>query len=119
MIILNKENFKKEVFQEDILTIVYFWSPDCQFCRMMGPYVDEIEEKYADKYKFCKVNVSKDPESIIACMYNVDTTPTLLMLDCGDVVAKAVGVLMPNDIIAELDLDEKNLPTEEHEANIE
>ena len=119
MIIVNRNNFKQEVFQEDVAVFVYFWSPDCQFCRMMGPYVDEIEEKYTGKYKFCKINIANDSEYFIAQLYKVDTTPTIVLFDKGDEVARAVGVLMPKDIIDELDLDEKNLPTNEHEANIE
>ena len=113
MIILNKDNFKQEIFQEDIKTIVYFWGTSCEFSRMMTPYIDEVEEKYCDKYKFCKINVDKEPA--ISTMYGIDTTPTVLLLDCGDICARAIGVLMPKDIIDELGLESENTPEEEQE----
>ena len=48
-------------------------------------------------------------------MYGIDTTPTVLLLDCGDICARAIGVLMPKDIIEELGLESENTPEEEQE----
>ncbi len=114
---VDKNNFKQEVFQEDEKVILYIWADDCEYCRMMRPYIEEVEEKHEDKYKFCKLNKAKDEGFVVAAIYGVFTTPTTLLLDCGDVLARATGIMMPNLLIKELGLqdevDKEKAPEEE------
>ena len=113
---VDRNNFKQEIFQEDEKVILYIWADDCEYCRMMRPYIEEVEEKYEDQYKFCKLNTREDAGVAIAALYGVDTTPTTLLMDCGDVLGRATGMMMPVELIKALGLpseEEEEAPAEE------
>ena len=69
------ENFKKEVLESDIPTLVDFWAEWCMPCRMVAPVVEEIAKKYQGKLKVCKLNV--DEAGNTASNYEIMGIPTV------------------------------------------
>jgi len=88
-ITLDESNFEDEVIFSDIPVLVDFWAEWCGPCRMLGPIVSAIAEKYEGKLKVCKLNV-EDAMSI-ADEYNIENIPAIKFFKNGDVVEESLG----------------------------
>ena len=93
---VNDENFKEEVLESDIPTLVDFWAEWCMPCRMVAPVVEEIAKEYQGKLKVCKLNV--DEAGNTASNYDIMGIPTLLIFKNGKVAGKIVGALPKTEL---------------------
>jgi thioredoxin 2 len=84
------DNSYHAVVEEAALPVlVDLWAPWCGPCRMISPALEEITRARAGKVKLVKVNVDESPQ--IAGRHGVQSIPTLLVLDHGNVVARQTG----------------------------
>lgn len=95
---LNQHNFREEVLNSDQKVLLDFWAPWCGPCRMVVPLVEQIAEERPD-IKVGKINVEEQPE--LAAQYGIRSIPTLMVLEGGNVVRKAMGA-RPKKAILEL-----------------
>jgi len=93
---VNDENFKQEVLESDIPTLVDFWADWCMPCRMVAPVVEEIAREYQGKLKVCKLNV--DEARNTASNYGIMSIPTLAIFKNGKVADKIVGALPKTEL---------------------
>ena len=93
---VNDENFKQEVLESDIPTLVDFWADWCMPCRMVAPVVEEIAKEYQGKLKVCKLNV--DEARNTASNYGIMSIPTLAIFKNGKVADKIVGALPKTEL---------------------
>jgi len=98
---LSSANFDAEVLQSEVPVLVDFWAPWCGPCRMMGPIIDSMAAKYADKVKVTKVNV--DEAGDIAGRYGVRSIPTLMIFKGGQQVDTVVGAVPETELSGRLD----------------
>ncbi len=75
--------------RENSVVLVDFWAPWCGPCRMIGPFIEQIAEAYADKALVCKVNVDECQD--VAAKFGVSSIPTVLLFRDGELVDRAVG----------------------------
>ncbi len=87
---ITKENFQKEVVESRKPVLIDFWAAWCGPCRMMSPVVDEIGEE-RDDIVVGKVNVDEQPE--LAAQFQVMSIPTLVVLQDGKTVNRAMGAM--------------------------
>ena len=93
----NATNWKEEVLQSSVLTVVDFWHERCPWCIRLNPIFDEVAEEYKGKIKFVKLNVLASPGNReIAIRYGVMGTPTLVFFCAGRPVEEVVG-FMPKE----------------------
>ena len=96
VIVVNKDNFQKEVLESDRTVLIDFWASWCGPCRMVSPIVDEIAQEHPE-IKVCKVNV--DEEGELAAQFGVMSIPSLFVIKEGKVVNQSVGALPKNQIL--------------------
>ena len=93
---ITDDTFDKEVLRATLPVLVDFWAPWCGPCRMVGPIVDSLAGKNADKVKFCKLNVDENQQ--IAANAGVQSIPLLLFYKDGKRVDEMVGAV-PESVI--------------------
>lgn len=93
-------NFQSEVLESDIPVLVDFYADWCGPCKMMGPVVAAMAEKFDGKMKIGKLNVDDDGE--VAQKYRVASIPTFIIFKNGEPVANYLGSMSADDLEAKL-----------------
>ena len=86
----NDNNFKEEVLNSDKPVLVDFWAAWCGPCKLLGPTIEELHKEMGDKVKIGKVNV--DENQALAAAYGIMSIPTVIILKCGKIVEKFIGM---------------------------
>lgn len=93
------EAFEKSVLQAEMPTVVDFWAPWCNPCKMVGPILDKFAGEYAGKLVVAKVNTDENPQW--AGQMGVQGIPTMMFFSGGKLVHRQVGAL-PEPMLREL-----------------
>lgn len=101
LIYLTSANFEEEVKNSSIPVLIDFWAEWCGPCKMLAPIFEQLADQYADKVKFCKLNI--DDEGVLALQYRVMSIPTLALFKNGESSSKIVGVRPAKEISDWLD----------------
>ena len=95
---ITSENFES-LKNGDQPLVVDFWATWCGPCRMIGPIIAKLAEKYDGKITVGKCDVEENDE--LAAEFGIRNIPTILFFKGGEVVDKLVGAQ------SESKLDEK------------
>ena len=79
------------VIQRFPVVVVDCWAPWCMPCLMVAPIVAELAKDYTGKIVFCKLNV--DESRSIAMEYGIQSIPTLLVFQNGELVDQIIGAM--------------------------
>lgn len=89
MVLEITDNNFKELLEKNELLVVDFWAPWCGPCKMVGPIIEELANKYAGTVNIGKCNV--DENSDLPAEYGIRNIPTVLFFKNGEIVEKQVG----------------------------
>jgi thioredoxin 1 len=98
------DNFKAEVEDATIPTLVDFWAPWCAPCRALSPVIEEVAREFSGRIKVVKLNTDENQE--IATKHRITSIPTVLLFKGGQVVEHVVGILPKRHFV---DMVEKHL----------
>ena len=87
-----------EAVSSRVPVLVDLWAPWCGPCRMVAPVLERAAAELAGKLKVVKVNVDVAPG--VSARFAVQGIPTLLVLRDGEPVARQVGALPPDQLLA-------------------
>ena len=99
--IVTQENFQKEVLESAQPILVDFWAEWCGPCKMLAPILDELAGEYAGKVRIGKVNIDEHQE--LATQFGIQSIPTLLFFQQGQVTDQLVGLRSKRDLKAKFD----------------
>ena len=86
---ITDQNFE-ELLAEGKPMLVDFWATWCGPCKKIGPYIEELAEKYGDQAIIGKVDV--DDNDNLAIRFGIRNIPTVLFLNKnGEIIDKQVG----------------------------
>ena len=95
---LTESNFNHEVLHSENPVLVDFWAPWCAPCQVMGPVINELAEEFQERAVVGKVNVDDHQE--IAARYGIQSIPTLMIFQNGEVKDQVVGTV-PKGVLAQ------------------
>jgi thioredoxin 1 len=95
--IFTDANWDDEVGKSSLLTIVDVWAPWCGPCRIIGPVIEELADKYTGKVKIGKLNAD---DNAMAHQLGVSGIPTILFMKEGKEVDRVVGAV-PKQMLVE------------------
>lgn len=91
----------KEAIASGKVVVIDFWATWCGPCIKLGPVVEELAEKYADRGVVVgKLNIDEDSE--IVAENRVRNIPTVLFFKDGEVKDRSVGLVKLSDLEAHL-----------------
>jgi thioredoxin 1 len=79
----------KDLIETGDLVVIDFHAIWCSPCKMVGPMVEKMAEKYADHVVIGKIDIDNNEE--LASTYGVRNIPTILFFKNGELVDKQVG----------------------------
>lgn len=86
----------REAIESGKAVVIDFWATWCGPCIKLGPVVEELAEKYADKAVIGKLNIDENDE--IASENRVRNIPTVLFFKDGELKERSVGLVKLSDL---------------------
>ncbi|MDE6072004.1 MAG: thioredoxin, partial [Muribaculaceae bacterium] len=80
----------KEAIESGKVVVIDFWATWCGPCMKLGPVVEELAEKYADKAVIGKLNIDENDE--VVAENSIRSIPTVLYFKDGKVADRSVGL---------------------------
>lgn len=80
----NVDSVQQEI---NMKQFIYFTSPTCGPCRMLGPIMDELNKDFNVR----KINVKDDFGAQLAAEYGIRGVPTVVLLKNGQEIERILG----------------------------
>jgi len=90
IIVVDDNNFEKEVIQSLVPVVIEFWATWCGPCQKQLPVLEQFATKHKHRLKVCKVDVDEAPRLVTT--YNIKSAPTILIFFQGQKVGNVIGL---------------------------
>lgn len=94
-VVINKDNFEKEVLKYQGTVIVDFFGTWCMPCKMLKPIVEKVAKEY--DCKLATIDVDDNPE--LAKQFGILSIPNLRIFKDGKEINSSVGLISENKLI--------------------
>lgn len=93
---VTETNFEEEVLKSDKKVLVDFYADWCNPCKILSPILEEVARENPD-IKLVKIDV--DTNENLAYDYRAFSIPTLVVIENGKEVNRAVGAIPKEDVL--------------------
>lgn len=93
---ISSNEFEKYVLKSDKVVLVDFFATWCGPCQMLSPILEDISNSRAE---FDIVKVDIDEAEQLTRSYEIESVPTMLIFQNGNIVDKIVGYVQQDEII--------------------
>lgn len=99
---ITEDNFESFVLASPVPVLVHFWAPWCGLCRRVTPLLSRFQQEWSDQVYVLDVNADENLK--LANYYRLQTLPTLLFLERGQVVQRFDVLRNRDEFMRALDL---------------
>ncbi|MEM6349307.1 MAG: thioredoxin family protein [Cyanobacteria bacterium P01_D01_bin.14] len=99
---INEDNFEQLVLASSLPVLVHFWAPWCGLCRRIMPLLNRFQSEWSDHLQILDINA--DENFHLATHYQLQTLPTLLFIEDGQVLQRFEGLRAQDDFRRALEL---------------
>ncbi len=99
-VIVTDDDFEANVLKASLPVLLDCWAPWCGPCKMIGPVMDELAGEWKGRIKICKLNTDENP--VISTKYQINSIPTMLIFDNGQLKDTLVGALPKQHIVQKM-----------------
>ena len=89
MEVVTENNYRAVVLESEKPVLVEFSASWCGPCKAMEPILEEAEQLYADRVKFCKIDAEQNPK--LAQALEIHGLPALVLIKQGNVLGISCG----------------------------
>ncbi len=93
---INKKETFGEIINGSTPVLVDFFAEWCGPCKMMKPILEKLHQEMSDKIRIIKIDIDKSPAAAKA--YQVQSVPTLVLIQKGRTLWRQAGVLQANQL---------------------
>jgi thioredoxin 1 len=94
--VISGSQFDEVVLKSDVPVAVDFFATWCMPCKMISPFLEQLEAEYKGKAKVFKIDVDQDGQ--LAEEFGVKGVPTVIFFKGGKRIDEVVGAV-PKDAI--------------------
>ena len=94
---MQKNNSFQELIVGETPVLVDFSAEWCGPCKMMAPILKELKVEVKESVKIIKIDVDKSPQA--ASVYQVQSVPTLILFQKGQILWRKSGVASAKELI--------------------
>lgn len=95
--IVNSNDFDSKVLQAEKPVMVDFFATWCGPCKRLAPVIDELTTELEGKADVYKLDIDQSPD--IAARFKVNSVPTIMVFEGGQVKNKTVGAVPKQQLL--------------------
>jgi len=99
-VVITAVNFNEKVIKSPLPVLLDCWAPWCGPCKMMAPVLDELASEWRGRVRVCKLEVDGNPD--VAARFQIQSIPTMIILDRGVEKETMIGALPKQQIIMKM-----------------
>lgn len=87
-----------DIINREQLTLVDFFATWCGPCKQIHPVLEQLKQDMGDDIRIIKLDIDKN--EAMANAYRIQSVPTLMLFQKGEVVWRQSGAMRLNDLKA-------------------